>query len=724
MEGKTEGFLRIQQENHTLLSLIQQYKAIFDQAFEPFILTDGENQICFVNQPACSLFQETEENLLAAKITDLFTGAVASTLSSEDSYPYTEGKYQWKIQLRDGAIKSIECIVLTLNIEGHKLYKIKDITSEHLAEQEKQMSMKMFKDMFHQAVDCIVIYDSSGIVMDVNDAFCQALQLEKRQIVGKNINTLVTAAYIEEWHKGIIHVHHSGSYKGDVEMASKGKVISFDYTTSSNNMNGLFMSIFRNVTERRIMEQKLKKSERITQELLEQSMDAILFSDKNNMIFRVNDAACKIFENNKDDLVGGKICHYIHKKDENYKQLLEHFAKEGSVRGELFFKMPNKQIKLLELTSKKHEDEGYNLTILRNVSERWRIETELRNSERKFRKIFEGSLDGMILWKTSEFIDINEAGLKILELSKQELLRISIHSLVEQNSINRKPLQNHLEMVFRNGSETSVIPLVMRNGKTKHIEISTRENLYSGLHLTIIRDVTENLVMQEQIRKSDTLSVVGELAAGIAHEIRNPMTAVKGFIQLLQTSVKEDFSTYFHVIMTELNRIETIITEFLVLAKPQAVHYFSQNINSIMLETLELMGAQALLENIQFESDFEEKEFHVFCEANQLKQVFINILKNAIEVMPSGGIVRVKTRRWGTNQVQITITDEGQGIPEEKIKKLGEPFYTTKERGTGLGLMVSYKIIEEHSGMIKVESEIGKGSSFHIRLPLYKEKNK
>lgn len=122
----------------------------------------------------------------------------------------------------------------------------------------------------------------------------------------KKINTLVTAAYIEEWHKGILHVHHSGSYKGDVEMVSKGKVISFDYTTSSNNMNGLFMSIFRNVTERRLMEQKLKKSERITQELLEQSMDAILFSDKNNIIFRVNDAACKIFENNKEDLIGGK----------------------------------------------------------------------------------------------------------------------------------------------------------------------------------------------------------------------------------------------------------------------------------------------------------------------------------------------------------------------------------------------------------------------------------
>ncbi|PLT28972.1 ATP-binding protein [Peribacillus deserti] len=224
--------------------------------------------------------------------------------------------------------------------------------------------------------------------------------------------------------------------------------------------------------------------------------------------------------------------------------------------------------------------------------------------------------------------------------------------------------------------------------------------------------------MQEQLRKSDTLNVVGELAAGIAHEIRNPMTALKGFIQLLEGSIQEDFSTYFRVITSELQRIETIITEFLVLAKPQAVKFLQKDINVILKDTIELLTAQSLMQNIQFETDYNSGIENIYCEGNQLKQVFINIIKNAIEVMPAGGTIKVKTDRYKDKFVGISISDQGQGIPEEKIKKLGEPFYTTKERGTGLGLMVSYKIIEEHKGWIDVESKVGSGTTFHIFLPL------
>jgi two-component system, sporulation sensor kinase E len=112
----------------------------------------------------------------------------------------------------------------------------------------------------------------------------------------------------------------------------------------------------------------------------------------------------------------------------------------------------------------------------------------------------------------------------------------------------------------------------------------------------------------------------------------------------------------------------------------------------------------------------------IYCEPNQLKQVFINMLKNAIEVMPKGGMVRVTIKQIDEQHIQISITDQGCGIPEDKIKKLGEPFYTTKERGTGLGLMVSYKIIEEHQGKIEVKSQVGVGTTFYITLPTEREK--
>lgn len=224
--------------------------------------------------------------------------------------------------------------------------------------------------------------------------------------------------------------------------------------------------------------------------------------------------------------------------------------------------------------------------------------------------------------------------------------------------------------------------------------------------------------MEERLRKSDTLNVVGQLAAGIAHEIRNPMTALKGFIQLLQGSMSHESETYhmyFEVIMSELKRIESIITEFLVLAKPQATHYEKNDVAKVMQETVDLLSVQATMHNIQIEATYEPVP-PVYCDSKQLKQVFINMLKNAIEVMPKGGTITVSVQHVDEG-VRIAIRDQGCGIPKEKIKKIGEPFYTTKERGTGLGLMVSYKIIEEHRGRIDIESEVGVGTTFYITLP-------
>lgn len=254
-------------------------------------------------------------------------------------------------------------------------------------------------------------------------------------------------------------------------------------------------------------------------------------------------------------------------------------------------------------------------------------------------------------------------------------------------------------------------------GKGKIVEFSLKKEVIPSVGMMRFRDVTERKEMELQLRKSDTLNVVGELAAGIAHEIRNPMTALKGFIQLLQGSIDGDYSMYFNVIMSELKRIESIITEFLVLAKPQAVQYKQNDICKIMQDTIDLISAQAMMHNVQIIADFDRGLPPVYCEPNQLKQVFINILKNAIEVMPKGGDITVRIARASRN-VRISITDQGCGIPKDKIKKLGEPFYTTKERGTGLGLMVSYKIIEEHQGKIDVESEVGVGTTFHITLPI------
>ncbi|MDQ0217293.1 PAS domain-containing sensor histidine kinase [Peribacillus cavernae] len=715
-----EAISSYKKEIDKLNSKIEQFTDLIDHTFEALIEVNDNKKILYANLEACLLLNVSKEDILTSKLSDFLWNIPEDVLSYQDKMIVEKGTYkdEWIVQLSSGEKKQVEFIGFSYGNREKIAYKLRDVTAERVHMQERIMTTQMFLDVFNKAVDCIVIYDKQGVIIDANDAFCKTLILDKPELVGKKIQDFIPISQQNTWKRSLEKVLSSGTSTGEIEMNPAGGKIRFEYSTSSNIFNKLNMSIFRNVTEKEIIEKKLKKSEQIFSELFDQTMDAIVFWDENGVIFRVNDSACKIFESKREHLLGRHISTYVHKKDKRFKAMVSAFHQKGEVRDELLYKMANGQIKLLELTSKMHSSEGYNITIFRNVSERWRIEKELRKSEKKFRKIFEGSLDGMILWNQTNFADINEIGANILELTKEKLLSTTVDEILEKIPENTSKLNSHIENVMQIGMDKTIIPITFGHGKIKYLEFSTRKNLYSDLHLTIFRDITENLELQEQIRKSDTLNVVGELAAGIAHEIRNPMTALKGFIQLLQDSVTEDFSNYFNVITSELKRIETIITEFLVLAKPQAMRYYKQDLNGIMRETVELLKAQALLHNIQFQASFEEEEFFLYCEGNQLKQVFINIIKNALEVTDDGGLVYIKVKREDAEHVRISIKDEGVGIPEEKIKKLGEPFYTTKERGTGLGLMVSYKIIEEHKGYVEVESQEGKGTTFHILLPL------
>lgn len=463
---------------------------------------------------------------------------------------------------------------------------------------------------------------------------------------------------------------------------------------------------------------KLKKNAELFKSLFEEAIDGIVFWDQEGNILMANPSALHIFECTSEEFLKRKIWEFVFNKSEQHENLMQKYNEKKAIRDEMLFLMPNGQFKYLEFTSKMHFVDGYNMTIFRNISYRYQIEQSLRDSEERFRKIFKETFDGMLLWNRHyQVIDINPVASKIIGMSREEILGKDFRDIYQNNKFLKEELENHFKILNENGTADSNISLNC-SGRYQFYEISSKGNLASNLNLTVIRDVTERKTLQEQLQKSDTLTVVGELAAGIAHEIRNPMTALKGFIQLLESSIDDEHSLYFKVITSELKRIESTITEFLVLAKPQATQFQYHDIRKIMMDTLDLLNGQALMHNIQFDFKHEQAIPKVFCEPNQMKQVFINIIKNAIEVMINGGRIRIDIQTHQESFVQVRVQDEGDGIPEDKIKKLGEPFYTTKERGTGLGLMVSYKIIEDHKGMIEVESKEGVGTTFYINLPI------
>lgn len=234
-------------------------------------------------------------------------------------------------------------------------------------------------------------------------------------------------------------------------------------------------------------------------------------------------------------------------------------------------------------------------------------------------------------------------------------------------------------------------------------------------HISIFKDVTELKEKTNQIKQLDQLGVIGQLAAGIAHEIRNPLTSIKGFVQLLAEETNHQFG---EIITSEIERIEFIMNEFLILAKPQREIVFKkENVNTVVQEVISFMRPEAVLNNVEFVTKFNSFPY-VNCEAKQIKQVIINLIKNAIEAMPRGGKLHIHTLSTEEGFVMIKVRDEGIGISKEHLQRLSEPFFTNKEKGTGLGLMISNKIIEDHKGSIEFFSELGKGTTVEIRLPL------
>ncbi|PEN47449.1 PAS domain-containing sensor histidine kinase [Bacillus wiedmannii] len=275
--------------------------------------------------------------------------------------------------------------------------------------------------------------------------------------------------------------------------------------------------------------------------------------------------------------------------------------------------------------------------------------------------------------------------------------------------------QEAIHQVKEKGTNVIVEYPLTINGSVDFFEARCLPLLHDKI-MIIVRDITERKKTEELLNKSDTLAAIGQLAAGVAHEVRNPLTVIKGFIQLFQIN-KEDQEKYFDLMLSEIERIEAILQEFLSIAKTDEINTEQKKIYQIYNNVVSLMNTKAIMTNIQVELYADNKDISIECSENQLKQVFINILQNSIEAMPDGGKITIHIKEINDEGVIIHVIDEGIGIPEDRIKRLGEPFYSTKEKGTGIGLMLSYKIIESHQGNISIMSEVGVGTTVTIYLP-------
>lgn len=316
----------------------------------------------------------------------------------------------------------------------------------------------------------------------------------------------------------------------------------------------------------------------------------------------------------------------------------------------------------------------------------------------------------------------NSAAAEITGFKAQEMLGKSVFSLLgdiehsfspslERTETGEQPLRFETDIVtpekFIVHIGYGVSPLYTESGET------------SGLIITF-QDLTEIRSMEESVRRKDRLAAVGRVAAGLAHEIRNPLGAMRGAIQVLQSQTPPETAqaSLMEIILRESDRLNKIITNFLTYANPRVNNFSEIDVRESISDTFTLLKhSPDVKETHRLEHELPERAVNISADATQLKQIFWNLARNAIQAMPDGGTLRVALQKLPLKRVQIVFSDTGVGMPAEQVEQLFEPFSTSTTGGTGLGLSIVYQIIRDHGGTINVRSVEGKGTTITIELP-------
>jgi PAS domain S-box-containing protein len=362
--------------------------------------------------------------------------------------------------------------------------------------------------------------------------------------------------------------------------------------------------------------------------------------------------------------------------------------------------------------------------------------TEVQNAKIYNETLLQNLTTAVIAAGADEAITVfNNEAEQITGLNSRDVLD---HSLVQLPS----GLCDLLRETLRSGQRQENRELVLHSDD-RAVVVRASSSIFHGQDgemlgaLMVLTDITALKRLELQIRRSDRLASLGTLSAGMAHEIKNPLVSIKTFAQLLPERYQDsDFrETFSNLIGHEIDRIDSLVNQLLRFARPAKPVLKPMHVHTVLEKSLQLVGHRLYQKDIKLTRIWDAEVDTIRADADQLEQVFLNFFINAMDAMRRGGELTVCTEvgnrpEWVTAMshsngdgharevLRITVRDNGEGIPAENLAHVFDPFFTTKDYGTGLGLSVVHGIIEEHGGQIEVESELTKGTAFHILLPV------
>ncbi|MCM3756548.1 ATP-binding protein [Sporosarcina aquimarina] len=328
----------------------------------------------------------------------------------------------------------------------------------------------------------------------------------------------------------------------------------------------------------------------------------------------------------------------------------------------------------------------------------------------------------MIVNREGNIIDVNNRVNELFNLTRNAVIGKRVQSLYRKFNTQKRNAEAQYEAYIKTLHTIGEVTIKERfedePNTIQFFEIRAVYNSDSDLYIVEIQDCTEIEMLRRKLDHSGSLSTVGQMAASIAHEIRNPMTTLKGFVQLMEVTATGDTAKYLSVVDDELKRMEAILNEMLMLSKPSEEKISEFSLGVLITKVLEIMKPKAMFESIHI--DWQDASFcnsMIYSNADKIKQVLLNIFKNAFEAMEPGGILTLKLEKAEGTAFTLSVTDTGKGMTPLQIKNIFMPFFTSKPEGTGLGLPFVLKTMEDLGGAVAVSSVAEKGTTFTLVFP-------
>jgi two-component system NtrC family sensor kinase len=367
---------------------------------------------------------------------------------------------------------------------------------------------------------------------------------------------------------------------------------------------------------------------------------------------------------------------------------------------------------------------GYRVGVaVQNALEYEQIYDQIKTSEERYRTLFEATGTSLVIIDEKQrFRLVNHAFETLSGYPRDALIgQMELHPFLVGKGFTKKGVIEKFEIV----PQSWEAPFVDKNGEVKQVHITTTRIPGSTDVLVSLIDMTRERELERRLFRTEELAAIGELSAGIAHEIRNPLVVITTSVSLLkdESMISEEGKQLLDVVKEESDHLAAIVDDFLLFAKPKKPLFEGEDINKLLKDVVKRCrewNGKGVKWVERYDNDLQD----VSLDRHQIQQVITNLLLNSLDAMLDCGVLTIETRKEksrGEERVRITVTDSGVGIPEEDISKIFQPFYSTKEKGTGMGLAICRRIINDHDGEIFVESKVGKGTTFFIVLPLHKE---